>query len=136
MTQDDERHTLHSWFLLDGGLEITDEQGMQGEDAQGKALGIRSMKWGGPLHLKRISGLDEELTVRTNRIGDTWEEVEGVRSREDRRTEPAWSVRWTGEFQGEARTRTEFVFESEEGHQNPAQVSYDQNPSLTDDTRP
>ncbi|NHU84260.1 glycosyltransferase [Kocuria sp. JC486] len=136
VTQDDERHTLHSWFLLDGGLEITDEQGMQGEDAQGKALGIRSMKWGGPLHLKRISGLDEELTVRTNRIGDTWEEVEGVRSREDRRTEPAWSVRWTGEFQGEARTRTEFVFESEEGHQNPAQVSYDQNPSLTDDTRP
>lgn len=110
---DDDVHTLHSWFLLDGGLSLTGGE-LQGEDIVEGDLTVTSPRWNAPLVVRRSSQEAESLTVRSDRTGETMGEVLGVRSREDRKLEAAWSLHWEQQFTGEVRTRTEFTFQAVE----------------------
>lgn len=110
--EDDVSHTAHSWFLLDGGLTLSNGHEF-GEHITAGPLSITSPRWNAPLRVTRSAPGRESLEVRINRTGETLADVRGLRSRADRTLEPAWSLHWEQEFTGEIYIRTEFVFGAE-----------------------
>lgn len=111
--EDNKPHTVHTWFLLDGGLTVSNGH-EHGEQITSGQLRIASERWKVPLHLIRTSDAAELLEVRINRTAENLTKVRGLRSRIDRTLEPAWSLHWEREFTGQVRARTEFVFGSAE----------------------
>lgn len=102
VASDDNPHTLHTWFLLDGSLQL--EQG----DHQ---ITIHSNFWDTPMIITRDPYGTEDLSVASDQTGGT---IRGVRSRQDRTVEPAWSLEYQREFSGVVETRTVFTFKQPE----------------------
>jgi len=102
VANDDKFHTLHTWFLLDGSLQL--EQG----DHQ---ITINSNYWDAPMTITRDTHGIEVLAVSINQTEGI---IRGVRSRHDRTVEPAWSLEYQQEFSGVIETQTIFTFEQSE----------------------
>lgn len=99
---DEDEHTLHSWFLLDGDLEMNERD---------IGLVFRSPRWEAALNLTRKTddGSAEELLIHRDQREGT---IRGVRSRQDRELEAAWSLEYRRPFRGAVRAVTVFEFES------------------------
>ncbi|MGQ1836900.1 glycosyltransferase [Kocuria turfanensis] len=99
---DGKKHRAYTWFLLDGNLDL-------------------NVQDDGELHL--TSPMWEETLVVTHSLPDTKpsirraeeDPISGFRSRKDRTKEPAWSVCWEHDVQGELSTATRFAFRSTPG---------------------
>ncbi|MBD2761399.1 heparinase II/III family protein [Kocuria sp. cx-116] len=102
VADDDKTHTLHTWYLLDGSLQL--EEGDQ-------EITIRSHAWDTPMTITRNTHQMEDLSVSTNHTEGI---IRGVRSRQDRTVEPAWSLEYQLEFSGVAETQTIFTFDQSE----------------------
>lgn len=99
---DEDEHVLHSWFLLDGGLSLSEAE---------NGLKFRSPHWEAALDLRRETDgevSEDLLTHRDQQEGP----IRGVRSRQDRELEAAWSLEFRKPFRGSVRAVTVFEFES------------------------
>lgn len=102
VADDDGSHTLHTWFLLDGSLQL---------ERDDHYVSINSDLWDVPMTIKRQIQGTETLSVSFNQTEET---IRGVRSRQDRTVEPAWSLEYKHEFSGVVETQTEFTFNRSE----------------------
>lgn len=99
---DDDEHVLHSWFLLDGGLSL--------DEHDDGAVMLQSPLWTSPLALTRFS--DQEEPEHRVILNDQREEpIRGVRSRQDRHLEAAWSVEYRQSFRSKIKIKTLFEFQ-------------------------
>ncbi|MFD3799876.1 heparinase II/III family protein [Kocuria palustris] len=100
---DEAEHTLHSWFLLDGGLSINEAE---------NGLVFESPRWDSTLRLNREvgeGGAGESLLIQRDQREGT---IRGVRSRQDRELEAAWSLEYRKPFRGSVEAVTVFEFDS------------------------
>lgn len=102
VADDDESHTLHTWLLLDGSLQL---------ERDDHYVSINSDLWDVPMTIKRQIQGAETLSVSFNQTEET---IRGVRSRQDRTVEPAWSLEYKHEFSRVVETQTEFTFNRSE----------------------
>lgn len=96
---DDLSHTLHTWFLLDGSLRLTEDEGV---------ISLSSEAWDLPMLVTRRGDKTETLTVAYDQTDGL---IRGVRSRRDRTVEPAWSLEFQVEFKGTLESQTVFTFD-------------------------
>lgn len=94
---DSEAHMFHTWFLLDGRLDV--------QVTDNGELNVRADSWDEMLVVSHDSP-GAELSLANGQE----EPIRGFRSRKDRTTEPAWSVCWSAPVRGTATTQTRFAF--------------------------
>ncbi|WP_431812888.1 heparinase II/III domain-containing protein [Kocuria sp. cx-455] len=100
--EDELKHTLHTWFLLDGSLRLHQDGGQ---------ITLNSEAWDVPMTIQRNGRPTETLEVAYNQTDGV---IRGVRSRRDRTVEPAWSLEFCLEFSGSVETQTVFAFKQTE----------------------
>ncbi|WP_368842400.1 heparinase II/III family protein [Kocuria sp. CPCC 205235] len=98
IADDEDLHTLHTWFLVNGSLNLVNKQ---------PNIQFGSHAWDCVLHLSRETVNIEDVTIARDQNDPL---IRGVRSRQDRTLEPAWSLEYQQTFQGSVRIRSTFLF--------------------------